>query len=76
MQYITKKELQEMILKSCENVERDKEKINKINVFPVPDQDTGGNLAKTLGGIKKSIEGKEFKDLDDIRKEINPYYFF
>lgn len=70
MQYITKKELQEMILKSCENVERDKEKINKINVFPVPDQDTGGNLAKTLGGIKKSIEGKEFKDLDELSQAI------
>lgn len=70
MQYLTQKELKEMILKSCENVERDKEKINKINVFPVPDQDTGGNLAKTLGGIKQAIEGKEFKDLNELSQAI------
>lgn len=70
MQYLTQKELKAMILKSCENVERDKEKINKINVFPVPDQDTGGNLAKTLGGIKQAIEGKEFKDLNELSQAI------
>lgn len=70
MQYLTQKELKAMILKSCENVEKNKEKINKINVFPVPDQDTGGNLAKTLGGIKQAIEGKEFKDLNELSQAI------
>jgi len=70
MQYLTQKELKEMILKSCENVAKNKEKINKINVFPVPDQDTGGNLAKTLEGIKQSIEKKEFKDLNELSEAI------
>lgn len=70
MQYLTQKELKAMILKSCENVEKNKEKINKINVFPVPDQDTGGNLAKTLSGIKQSIENKEFKDLNELSEAI------
>ncbi|MCI1710812.1 MAG: hypothetical protein LKM39_11290 [Chiayiivirga sp.] len=28
-----------------------REALNKINVFPVPDGDTGSNLAFTLGGI-------------------------
>lgn len=66
MDKITKKELRKMIFFSQERIEKNKEKINKINVFPVPDQDTGGNLAKTLGGIKKSISDKEFKDLDEL----------
>jgi hypothetical protein len=55
-----------MFLHSFEKIEQKKEEINKINVFPVPDQDTGTNLAKTLEGIKKAIEGKDFKDLEEI----------
>jgi len=54
------------MLLSWKKIEENKEQINKINVFPVPDQDTGSNMAKTLLGIKKAIEGKEFKDLNEI----------
>jgi DegV family protein with EDD domain len=68
MEYLTQNELKRMILLSYERIEEKKEEINKINVFPVPDQDTGTNLAKTLEGIKKEIEGKEFKDLEEISK--------
>jgi len=57
-----------MFLLSFERIEEKKDEINKINVFPVPDQDTGTNLAKTLEGIKKEIENKEFKDLEEISK--------
>ena len=68
MEYLTQNELKRMFLLSYERIEKNKEEINKINVFPVPDQDTGTNLAKTLEGIKKEIDGKEFKDLEEISK--------
>ena len=55
-----------MMLLSYQKIEANKEQINKINVFPVPDQDTGSNMAKTLLGIKEVIEGREFKDLSEI----------
>lgn len=55
-----------MMLLSYQKIEAQKEQINKINIFPVPDQDTGDNMAKTLQGIKEAIEGKEFKDLKEI----------
>jgi len=55
-----------MMLLSYRKIEEHKEEINKINVFPVPDQDTGSNMAKTLLGIKEAIEGREFKDLSEI----------
>ncbi len=55
-----------MMLLSYERIEKEKEQINKINVFPVPDQDTGNNMAKTLAGIKSAIEKKEFKNLEEI----------
>ena len=33
------------------------EEINKLNVFPVPDGDTGTNMALTLGTVVKELEG-------------------
>jgi len=66
MENITPEKLKEMMLLSCKRVEERKEEINKINVFPVPDQDTGNNLAKTLLGIKEFIEGREFKKINEI----------
>jgi len=66
MRFLTQKELREMFVKSWQMIEEKKEEINKINVFPVPDMDTGTNLAKTLEGIKKAMENKEFKDLSEV----------
>ncbi len=70
MQEISQNELKKMILFSCERIERDKEQINKINVFPVPDQDTGNNLAATLRGIKSCIENKEFNNLEELSNSV------
>jgi len=70
MKQLSHQNLKEMFLKSYERIEEKKEEINKINVFPVPDQDTGTNLARTLEGIKKAIEDKEFKDLQEISETI------
>ncbi|MBZ9578503.1 DegV family EDD domain-containing protein [Patescibacteria group bacterium] len=70
MKQLSHKEFKKMILKSWQRIERDKEEINKINVFPVPDMDTGNNLARTLEGIKKAIENREFKDLDELSETV------
>lgn len=66
MEHLRQTEFKKMLLLSYKKIEENKEQINKINVFPVPDQDTGSNMAKTLSGIKEAIEGKEFKDLKEI----------
>lgn len=69
MEHITPENLKEMMLLSYKNVESRKEEINKINVFPVPDQDTGNNMAKTLLGIREAIEGKEFQNLNELSEK-------
>lgn len=66
MEEISQLELQKMILFSCERIERDKEQVNKINVFPVPDQDTGSNLSATLNGVRDSILNKEFASIGEL----------
>jgi hypothetical protein len=67
---LTKNELAEMMKRAYENVRDKKEEINKINVFPVPDQDTGTNLAATLSGINAAIEGKEFGGIRDLSEAV------
>lgn len=70
MEYLTQKELKEMLIFSAKIIDEKKEEINKINVFPVPDQDTGTNLAKTLLGIKEILEKKEFKNLEEFSQNV------
>ena len=45
--------LKKMMLAAAQNLERTKEEINAINVFPIPDGDTGVNLFLT---IRKVVE--------------------
>lgn len=66
MKFLTQEEIKKMLIFSYKRVEREKENINKINVFPVPDQDTGSNLAATLKGIKEKIENKDFKNVEEL----------
>ncbi|HHU75607.1 MAG TPA: DAK2 domain-containing protein [Firmicutes bacterium] len=42
------KDLRHMILEACNYFEQHKESINDLNVFPVPDGDTGTNMSLTL----------------------------
>ena len=45
----------QMLVVASRDVAKSANKINNINVFPVPDVDTGSNLATTLSGIKKVV---------------------
>ena len=49
--------LQNAILAGVANVLKHRDHINKINVFPVPDGDTGTNLAFTLSEIQGALTG-------------------
>lgn len=41
------------------NLKKNMNVINDLNVFPVPDGDTGTNMVKTFGGGLRSLEGEE-----------------
>ncbi len=50
--------LRNMLLSGYANLENDKDRINALNVFPVPDGDTGINMSKTLEGGIAAPEGE------------------
>ena len=47
--------LKNAIISAAENMKKHTEEVNELNVFPVPDADTGINLALTLGGCAKAV---------------------
>lgn len=52
---ITAEMLKKAIISAAENISRYSEDVDDINVFPVPDGDTGTNLTLTLSGCAKAI---------------------
>lgn len=50
-------------IKAYQNLESNKELVNKLNVFPVPDGDTGTNMSLTM----KSVEKKLLQANDDMK---------
>ncbi len=53
-EYLTGKGLQKAILVGSRKVIDNTEELNRINVFPVPDGDTGSNMASTFESISKA----------------------
>lgn len=56
-----------MLILAYQKVADKKEAINSINMFPVPDQDTGDNLVNTLKGVYDAIYGYSFTDITKLR---------
>ena len=44
-----------MMLSAAAEIERNKQKINELNVFPVPDGDTGTNMSMTLNAANADL---------------------
>ncbi|MDD2225402.1 MAG: hypothetical protein PHP97_04570, partial [Candidatus Shapirobacteria bacterium] len=59
--------IQKMLIGAYQKVSNKKEAINAINIFPVPDQDTGDNLAFTLQGIFDATNKKTFINMIDLK---------
>jgi len=59
-----------MFLGAYQNVKANREQINKINMFPVPDQDTGNNLEQTLRGIYEAIYKQKFITTKKLNEAI------
>ena len=52
--------LREMIIAGAANLEKNREKVDALNVFPVPDGDTGTNMSLTMMSASREISSKEF----------------
>jgi len=55
MQYLNSAGLHSLFESGYRNLKKNTDAINELNVFPVPDGDTGTNMVKTFGGGLRSV---------------------
>lgn len=63
--------LSEMFLAGAANIEAKKEFINELNVFPVPDGDTGTNMSLTIMAAAKEVTALSDVTMDTLAKAIS-----
>ncbi|MBO5277949.1 MAG: DAK2 domain-containing protein [Lachnospiraceae bacterium] len=63
--------LKKMFLTGAKNLEANKEWINELNVFPVPDGDTGTNMTLTIMAAAKEVGAIENPTMENLAKAIS-----
>lgn len=72
LQQIDAKMLSKMFLAGAKNLESKKEWINELNVFPVPDGDTGTNMTMTIMSAAKEVSALgEGIDMPSLCKAVS-----
>lgn len=62
--------LKEMIISGAHNLINEKALVDKLNVFPVPDGDTGTNMSLTMESAIKELEVSQAETITEIGKAI------
>ena len=63
--------LAKMFLAGAKNLDAKKEWINELNVFPVPDGDTGTNMSMTIMSAAKEVSGLADPTMKTLAKAIS-----
>ncbi len=68
---IDAKMLSRMFLAGAKNLDNKKEWINELNVFPVPDGDTGTNMTMTIMSAAREVASVDMEDMAAVCKAIS-----
>ncbi len=68
---IDAKTLKKMFLAGAASIEAKKEIINELNVFPVPDGDTGTNMTLTIMSAVKEVNNLSNPTIEELAKAIS-----
>ena len=62
--------LSNMILSGAYNLSNNRELVDALNVFPVPDGDTGTNMSLTFINAARSVEGTDTKNVGEVANAV------
>lgn len=68
---IDAKTFKKMFLAGAASIEAKKEYINELNVFPVPDGDTGTNMTLTIMSAVKEVNSLNDPSIEELAKAIS-----
>lgn len=63
-------DLKQAIISGSNNICSQKNKINDLNIFPVPDGDTGTNMSMTTTAAVKALESSDAETAGDVAKTV------
>jgi len=64
-------QFRELVLSGANNLKANFEEVDKLNVFPVPDGDTGTNMCRTIEGGITAINGNIEKNISVLGKTLS-----
>ena len=70
LEQIDAQSLKSAFITGAKSLEAKKEWINELNVFPVPDGDTGTNMTMTIMSAAKTLAAEEGDDIESMCKAI------
>lgn len=62
--------LKNAIISGANNITRNRSSIDDLNIFPVPDGDTGTNMSMTINAAVAAIKDEEFEDVATVAKNV------
>ena len=71
IQYIDGKQVRNMFVSGANNLKNHKDLVDKLNVFPVPDGDTGTNMSLTISCAIKELNKVEKDDIGQLGKALS-----
>ncbi|MDO5047357.1 MAG: DAK2 domain-containing protein [Anaerococcus sp.] len=71
MKSIDASKLQQMIIGAYEYLNENKDLVNELNVFPVPDGDTGTNMNMTIKSGLDKVNSSDLSSVDKIAKALS-----
>ena len=64
-------QFKELVINGAKNLRANIEEVDSLNVFPVPDGDTGTNMSRTIEGGINAVANKDEKNLGLLGKELS-----
>lgn len=64
-------DLRNMVINAANTLQENKDFVNSLNVFPVPDGDTGTNMSMTFKSAVSEVENLESKSISEVAKRIS-----
>ena len=64
-------QFKELLTNGALNLKANYQEVDSLNVFPVPDGDTGTNMLRTISGGVTALNGFDAKDLGEVGKAVS-----
>ncbi|GMQ56907.1 DAK2 domain-containing protein [Vallitalea sediminicola] len=71
IEYIDSSTLKKMFVSGAKHLESKKAYVDKLNVFPVPDGDTGTNMSLTILSAAKEVSNSNYNNMKEVAKAIS-----